>query len=163
MWCKEKFVYYSNSPGFYAIYFLRKKLFWCYMIYNCDVKIPGKEKKTIMVRNTNLVWCLLDCLFCLSKLLLLLLPWWLPPPPLLPTLPPTTGSTPGIARNFTHRFLWCQIEGQIPQRDFFSHALNIYGIPPFLGSLASQIALRIATLLFHCPLLYARPMRRMKK
>ena len=80
MWCKEKFVYYSNSPGFYAIYFLRKKLFWCHMIYNWDVKIPGKEKKTIMVRNTNLVWCLLDCLFCLSKLLLLLLPWWLSPP-----------------------------------------------------------------------------------
>ena len=34
--------------------------------------------------------------------------------------------------------LWCQTEGQIPQRDFFSHALNIYGIPPLLGSLASQ-------------------------
>ena len=29
-------------------------------------------------------------------------------------------------------------EGQIPQMDFFSHALNIYGIPPLLGSLASQ-------------------------
>ena len=26
------------------------------------------------------------------------------PPPLLPTLPSTTGSTPGIARNFTHRY-----------------------------------------------------------
>ena len=103
MWYNEKFVYYSNSPGFYAIYFLGKKLFWCYMMYNWDVKIPGKEKKTIIVRNTNLVWCLLDCLFCLSKLLLLLLPWWLSPPPLLPTLPSTTGSTPGIARNFTHR------------------------------------------------------------
>ena len=34
---------------------------------------------------------------------------------------------------------WCQIEGQIPQRDFFSHALNIYGIPPLLCSLASQL------------------------
>ena len=34
--------------------------------------------------------------------------------------------------------LWCQIEGQIPQRDFFSHALNIYGILSLLGSLASQ-------------------------
>ena len=71
-------------------------------MYNWGVKIPGKEKKTI-VRNTNLVWCLLDCLFCLSKLLLLLLPWWLFPP-LRPTLPSTTGSTPGIARNFTHRY-----------------------------------------------------------
>ena len=28
------------------------------------------EIKTIIVRNTNLVWCLLDCLFCLTKLLL---------------------------------------------------------------------------------------------
>ena len=28
----------------------------------------------------------------------------LPPSPLLPTLPSTTGSTPGIARNFTHRY-----------------------------------------------------------
>ena len=27
-----------------------------------------------------------------------------PPPSLLPTLPSTTGSTPGIARNFTHRY-----------------------------------------------------------
>ena len=62
------------------------------------------QKKNIIVRNTNLVWCLLDCLFCLSKLLLLILPWWLSPPPLLPTLPSTTGSTPGIARNFTHRY-----------------------------------------------------------
>ena len=103
MWYNETFVYYSNSPGFYAIYFLGTKLFWCYMMYNWDVKIPGKEKKTIIVRNTNLVRCLLDCLFCLSKLLLLLLPWWLSSP-LLPTLPSTTGSTPGIARNFTHHF-----------------------------------------------------------
>ena len=102
MWYNEKFVYYSNSPRFYAIYFLEKKLFWCYTMYNWDVKIPGKEKKTIIVRNTNLVWCLLDCLLCLSKLLLLLLSWWLCPP-LLPTLPSTTGSTPGIARDLTHR------------------------------------------------------------
>ena len=80
MWYNEKFVYHSNSPGFYAISFLGKKLFWCYMMYNWDVKIPGKEKKTIIVRKTNLVGCLLDCLFCLSKLLLLLLPWWLSPP-----------------------------------------------------------------------------------
>ena len=99
----EKFVYYSNSPEFYAIYFLRKKLFWCYTMYNWDVKIPGKEKKTIIARNINLVRCLMDCLFCLSKLLLLLLSWRLPPS-LLPTLPSATGSTPGIARNFTHRF-----------------------------------------------------------
>ena len=35
--------------------------------------------------------------------------------------------------------LWCQTEGQIPPRDFFSHALNIWGIPPLLGSLASQV------------------------
>ena len=27
-----------------------------------------------------------------------------PPPPLFPTLPSTTGSTPGLARNFTHRY-----------------------------------------------------------
>ena len=107
MWYNEKFVYYSNSPGFYGIYFLGKKLFWCYTMYNWDVKIPGKEKKTIIVRNTNLVWCLLDCLFCLSKLLLVLLPWWFSPPPLLPTLPSTTGSTLGIARNFTHRSELC--------------------------------------------------------
>ena len=105
MWYNEKFVYYSNSPGFYEIYFLGKKLFWRYMMYNWDVKIPGKEKKTIIVKNTNLVWCLLDCLFFLSKLLLLLLPWLLSPPPLVPTLPSTTGSTGGIARNFTHRFM----------------------------------------------------------
>ena len=39
--------------------------------------------------------------------------------------------------------LWCQIERQIPQRDFFSHALNIYGIPPLVGSLASQTELCI--------------------
>ena len=54
MWYNEKFAYYSNSPGFYAIYFLGKKLFLCYMMYNWDVKIPDKEKKTIIVRNTNL-------------------------------------------------------------------------------------------------------------
>ena len=56
VWYNEKFVYYSNSPRFYAIYFLGKKLFWCYTMYNWDAKIPGKEKKTIIVRNTNLVW-----------------------------------------------------------------------------------------------------------
>ena len=61
------------------------------------------KKKSIIVRNTNLVWWLLDCLFCLSKVLLLLFPWWLSPP-LLPTIPSTTGSTPGIARNFTHHY-----------------------------------------------------------
>ena len=36
-------------------------------------KYLAQKKKTIIVRNTNLIWCLLDCLFCLSKLLLLLL------------------------------------------------------------------------------------------
>ena len=30
------------------------------MRYNWDVEIPGEERKTIIVRNTNLVWCLLD-------------------------------------------------------------------------------------------------------
>ena len=35
------------------------------MMYNWDIKIPHKEKKTIIVRNTNLVRCLRDCLFCL--------------------------------------------------------------------------------------------------
>ena len=44
-------------------------------------KYLAKKKKTIIVRNKNLVWCLLDWLFCLLKLLLLLLPWWLRPPP----------------------------------------------------------------------------------
>ena len=109
MWYNETFVYYSNSPGFYAIYFLGKKLFWWYLMYNWDVKIPGKEKKTIIVRNTNLVWCLLDCLFCLSKLLLLLLPWWLSPSPLSSPLfrrpRAARWASPGtlrIARNFTH-------------------------------------------------------------
>ena len=114
VWYNETFIYYSNSLGFYAIHFLGKKLFWCYMMYNWDVKIPGKEKKTI-VRNTNLVRCLLDCLFCLSKLLLELLPWRLSPP----LFSPLFRASPGT--------------------------------------------LRIATLLFHYPLLYARPMRRVKK
>ena len=31
------------------------------------------------------------------------------------------------------RRLWCQNEGQIPQRDFFLCALNIYGIPHSLA------------------------------
>ena len=44
-------------------------------------KYVAKKKKTIIVRNTNLVWCLVDSLFCLSKLLLLVLPWWIPPFP----------------------------------------------------------------------------------
>ena len=99
MWYNEKFVYYSNSPGFYEIYFLGKKLFWCYM-RNWDVKIPDKEKKSIIVSNTNLVWCLLDCLFCLSKLLLLLLPWWLPPlsSPLIRRARAARRASPGTLR-----------------------------------------------------------------
>ena len=127
MWYNEKFVYYSHSPGFYAIiYFLGKKLFWCYMMYNWDVKIPGKEKKTIIVRNTNPVWCLLNCLFCLSKLLLLLLPWWLSPPlssPLFRRPRAARRASPGTLR------LWCQIEGQIPPRDFFRTFWIYTGFP----------------------------------
>ena len=53
--------------------------------------------------------------------------------------------------------LWCQTEGQIPQRDFFSHALNIYGIPPLLGSLASQVE-PTRTHPFHTPPSWAPPL-----
>ena len=45
----------------------------------------------------------------------------------------------GIRTFRTSVSLWCQTEGQIPQTDFFSHALNIYEIPPLLDSLASQL------------------------
>ena len=129
MWYNEKFVYYSNSPGFYAIYFLGKKLFWCYTMYNWDVKTPGKEKKTIIVRNTNLVWCLLDCLFCLSKLLLLLLPGWLFPLSSLLFHRPRAAcrASPGtlrIARYFTHdqcgEWKYSDFRGEI---SYFTHEL----------------------------------------
>ena len=83
-------------------------------------KYLAKKKKTIIVRNTNLVWCLLHCLFCLSELLLLPLPWWLSSP-LLPTLPSTTGSTPGIARNFTHRFTHCHLPNYYFTARYFTH------------------------------------------
>ena len=133
MWYNEKFVYYSNSPGFYAIYFLGKKLFWCYTMYNWDVKIAGKEKKTIIVRNTNLVWCLLDCLFRLSKLLLLLLPGWLSPlsSPLFRRPRAARRASPGtlrialrIARYFTHdqcgEWKYSDFRGEI---SYFTHEL----------------------------------------
>ena len=52
-----------------------------------------------------------------------------------PPIPPPFSEP---SRSDTRWRLWCQIEGQIPQRDFFLHALNIYGTPALLGSLASQ-------------------------
>ena len=110
MWYKEKFVYYSNTPGFYAIYFLGKNYFDAIRCIIGTSKYLTKKKKTIIIRNTNLFWCLLDCLFCLSKLLLLLLTWWLSPPffsPLFRRQRAARRASPGtlrIARNFTHRF-----------------------------------------------------------
>ena len=93
----EKFVYYSYSPGFYAIYFLGKKLFWCYMMYSWDVKIPGKEKKNYCEEHK------FSPMF-IGLFILFIKATTSPLVTLLPTLPSTTTSTPSIARNFTHRF-----------------------------------------------------------
>ena len=163
MWYNEKFVYYSNSPGFYAIHFLGKKLFRCYTMYNWGVKIPGKEKKTIIVRNTNLVGCLLDCLFCLSKLLLLLLPWWLSPlsSPLL-RRPRACDARLLRSGGIPYIFKACEKKslcGICPSIWHHSHGQRTGHRPELYASLGT---LRIATLLFHRPLLYARPMRRVK-
>ena len=98
------------------------------MMYNWDVKIPGKEKKNYYCKEHkfSLMFTGLFILFIEA------ITTTFPLVTLLPTLPSTTGSTPGIARNFTHRS-------------------ELY---------ASLGTLRIATLLFHRPLLYARSMRR---
>ena len=124
----EKFVYYSNSPGFYAIYFLRKKLFWCYMVYNWDVKIPGKEKKNYYCKEHkfSLMFTALSVLFIRATTTT---------SPLVTLLPSTPHSSVDHGQHAGHR----------PE---------LY---------ASLYALPLAKLLFHCPLLHARPMRRVKK
>ena len=73
------------------------------MMYNWDVKIPGKEKKNYYCKEHKFSLMFTGLFILFIEATTTTSPWVSPPPSLLPTLPSTTGSTPGIVRNFTHR------------------------------------------------------------
>ena len=68
-------------------------------MYNWDVNIPGKEKKNYYRKEHKFSLMFTGLFILLIEATTTTSPWVT----LLPTLPSTTGSTPGIARNFTHR------------------------------------------------------------
>ena len=69
------------------------------MMYNWDVKIPSKETKNYCKEHKfSLMFTALFILFIKATTTTS------PLVTVLPALPSTTGSTPGIARNFTHRY-----------------------------------------------------------
>ena len=73
-------------------------------MYNWDVKIPGKEKKNYYCKEHKFSLMFTGLFILFIEATTTTSPLVPPPPPsLLPTLSSTTGSTPGIARNFTHR------------------------------------------------------------
>ena len=95
------------------------------MMYNWDVKIPGKEKKNYYCKEHKF------SLMFTGLFILFIKATTTTSPLVTPPLSTPLFRRPRAARQAS--------PGTLP------------------------IALRIATLLFHCPLLYARPMRRVKK